>query len=167
MERFLLTASSEKEERRVEQASAHPTFSPKLCIREWMLGGSKAKCCNFLKAVVTKVHRLGGIKPQEFIISQFLGLRFKLRVSSELVPSEHWEEGRICSILACGWLSSCSHGILLVYSLCALFYEDTSHGGLGPCSNQLCNIMLTNYIAMTLLPSQVMFSYLGGYDFYR
>ena len=72
--RFLLTASSEKGREEGGAGLCIPHFSPKLCIREWMLGGSKAKCCNFLKAVVTKVPQTRWYKPQEFIISQFLGL---------------------------------------------------------------------------------------------
>ena len=168
--RCLLTASSEEGREEGGAGPCTPHFSPKLHVREWMLGRGKAKCCNFLKAAVTKVPQTRWYKPQESIISQFWGL-------------EVWAQGvvRAGSFWALGgkegsvpfWLVDSLPHVHMAAFLCAvcvqvsLFYEDTSHVGLGPCSNLICDIMLTNCSSMTLLPNKVTFSYPGGCGFCR
>lgn len=168
--RFLLTATSEEGREEGGAGLCTPYFSPKLCIREWMLGGSKAKCCNFLKAVVTKVPQTRWYKLQEFIISQFWGLEVQAQgiVRAGCFWALGGKEGFVPFWLVDGSLRV--HMASFLYIVCvqmSLFYEDTSHVGLGPCSNPICDIMLTNYMSMTLLPNKVTFSYPGGYDFYR
>ena len=119
--RFLLTAGSEKGREEGGAGLCTPHFSPRLRIREWMLGGSKAKCCNFLKAVVTKVPQTRWYKPQEFIISQFLGLEVQAQVSAVWAQCGHLvralfqlaDEASHCALIILWPLFLCACGSLV------------------------------------------------------
>ena len=110
--------------------------------RSLCMGAPLPTMCSFPRAAVTKYHKLGGLKQQKIILSQFWRPESKIKVSTG--PRSLWDAGEnpalLCPLLTVAtntWsplfasLQSLSHGVLSCVSLSLLgnssSYKDTRH----------------------------------------